>query len=241
MTEVQKFCTFPETMSILNVTVIEIWRLIRKKTLIRKGVGSAALIGWLSIHQYICQRCRRAPKGYFTLKQIMKMFKIKRAIVEGALDRGELDAKKFNRGIIIEKHSALRWGKFLKECRLIEICNRKSPKSQINTKLKVKNILGIHLRPSGDICEVALIYLPSTTLKLTTGGSTVCGDGLLGVAGLGAAYNDWLSIEISGPYAEHLLFDLKCAFSRFCEYEKERKPNRQYNLASTKRDFEIYH
>ena len=83
-----------------------------------------------------------------------------------------------------------------------------------------------------------MIYLPYTEITISKDGTKVSGEDIYGVAGLGAAYKDWLSIEITGPYAEHLLFDLKRAFEEFCQYEKDSGPAVKYDLDAIKRDFE---
>lgn len=234
------FCDFQEVKNQLNVTIIEIRRLLREGKLLKNVIGGCSLISWESIHIHILHRLSKTPNGYFTVKQVVFVFKIKKEIIESAIVREELKTKKFRGGTIIEKQSLWRWLKVIRACPSIKLDFMKKKNKQIKTKIKVKNTLGIHLRPSGDISEIALIYLPNTTLKLTNKGTTVAGDDVYGIAELCMSYNEWLSVEISGPYADHLLFDLKGAFDHFCQYEKETIPECKYDLAAIKRDFERY-
>jgi len=99
------------------------------------------------------------------------------------------------------------------------------------------------MRPAFDIAQIAMLYEEvKTELKMSLRGLSTSGTPIWDTLALAAVYGDWLTIEITGKYADHLLYDLKLAFEKFCQYEKQPLvvPEHKYDIEAIKRDFAIY-
>lgn len=74
----------------------------------------------------------------------------------------------------------------------------------VKEKIRVKNPIGVHLRPAGDIAEAAIKF-KKCEVYLSSGGRTVSGKSLLSILSLGIKQNSEFEIICDGEDEEEVL------------------------------------
>ena len=74
----------------------------------------------------------------------------------------------------------------------------------VKEKVLVKNPIGVHLRPAGDIAEAAIKY-KKCEVYLSSGGRTVNGKSLLSILSLGIKQNTEFEVICDGEDEEEAL------------------------------------
>ncbi len=80
----------------------------------------------------------------------------------------------------------------------------------VKEKVLVKNPIGVHLRPAGDIAEAAIKY-KKCEIYLSSGGRTVNGKSLLSILSLGIKQNTEFEIICDGEDEETALKSILAA------------------------------
>lgn len=80
----------------------------------------------------------------------------------------------------------------------------------VKEKVLVKNPIGVHLRPAGDIAEAAIKY-KKCEVYLSSGGRTVNGKSLLSILSLGIKQNTEFEIICDGEDEEAALKSILAA------------------------------
>lgn len=220
----EQILSIKETAELLNITERHVKRLIQNKKLQIKIELGKKMIFLKSINEYLILRSQKIPDGYTSSKEAAKEIDVDEEVIIGAIYRGELEGIEHRSGWIVENQSLVSWDKTLIDEDLVEM--EKAPYTE--TCLKVKNIAGVHVRPSKDLAKLSRKYgAVKTSFYLFRDKQKAVAhpNNILETLSLEAHCGDYLGVHIEGPFQNKLLKELRKVFNSFSKYEKsEIKP-----------------
>lgn len=228
-----------DTMQILDVEATQVKRLLKNGSLTETEEFGETKISGNSILECLIGKKQRTPKGYISMANVVKNTGFNENVVLGAILRGELDAIPYRQGNVIELNGFSLWFSFLLSHKRICLARQYST---LSGKITVKNIWGIHGRPSSDIFQLSSRYQAiNTKLILKLGDKKAHGEELLEIAALGARYKEALKYEIDGDFCEMFETELKDLFSGFDKYRKQTIIEMRYDLKALDEDIRLSH